>query len=222
MDKENENIPWILILWTLGCSTLFFVMLVVADTPFVTQIDYFIASYIPSYQYEWGIAFFSFITSLASVNFTSFMTAFVSALLLLFGKVKQGLLVIATVGGGGLLNYIVKSIYERERPDISRVIEVSGYSFPSGHAMNAMLLYGVLMILFLHFSSANTLLQVAVVLISVFLIVAIGISRIFLGVHYPSDVTAGFLCGGAWLGLMHILLRLYERNKQMIGKAQKM
>jgi undecaprenyl-diphosphatase len=111
---------------------------------------------------------------------------------------RELVLFAAVIIGSALLNLALKTIFHRARPDLNRLIEITGYSFPSGHAMAAVTLYGILTyLLWKHIPSQvgrNFLL-----IFSAFMIIMIGLSRIYLGVHYPSDVIAGFLASGAWL-----------------------
>ncbi|MDU4960521.1 MAG: phosphatase PAP2 family protein [Sporomusaceae bacterium] len=99
--------------------------------------------------------------------------------------------------GAGVLNQMLKVLFARSRPEIA-VIEVSGYSFPSGHSMVSLCVYGFLAyLLSRRFSSFR---QRGMVFLLVGAVVAlIGVSRIYLGVHYPTDVLAGFVAGGTWL-----------------------
>ncbi|WP_223066038.1 phosphatase PAP2 family protein [Paenibacillus caui] len=102
--------------------------------------------------------------------------------------------------GSYVLNTVFKHVFKRERPDLHRLAEETGYSFPSGHSMVAFALYGVLAyLLWKHTASwiGKTLLLVC----SAIMIAGIGISRIYLGVHYPSDVLGGYLASGCWLAL---------------------
>jgi undecaprenyl-diphosphatase len=110
---------------------------------------------------------------------------------------------------GSILNEVLKNIYGRQRPDILRLIEITGLSFPSGHSMAGMSFYGFIIYLCLKFGKGAWR-YIAVTLLSV-LILLIGISRIYLGVHYASDVLAGFSLGIVWLAvfitIMNKLLR---------------
>lgn len=97
-----------------------------------------------------------------------------------------------------LINALFKFIFQRERPDILRLIDVTGYSFPSGHSMISMSFYGALLFFLYQMVSGKT----ARVFLSIgigALIFLIGLSRVYLGVHYASDVLGGFLAGYAWL-----------------------
>jgi membrane-associated phospholipid phosphatase len=102
--------------------------------------------------------------------------------------------------GGVLLDEMLKLAFRRARPSVASEFISSGssWSFPSGHAMNSLVGYAMLAFLLReHLTSARA--RIAVTIGAVILIVAIGFSRLYLGVHYLSDVTAGYLAGGAWV-----------------------
>lgn len=126
-------------------------------------------------------------------------------------------LFIAVMVGSTLLNQVLKHVFHRARPHVHRLIEETGFSFPSGHSMEAFALYGILAFLLwrqLHTAWAREIL----ILFSVIMILAIGTSRIYLGVHYPSDVIGGYLASGFWLFLIIYFYqwemeRRYERKR---------
>jgi undecaprenyl-diphosphatase len=108
------------------------------------------------------------------------------------------LTVVMALGGSTLLNSAVKNAVGRERPSLHRIVEEAGYSFPSGHAMAALSLYGVTAyLLWRHVGSGWG--RTLIAAIAAIYILAIGASRIYLGVHYPSDVIGGYLLSGCWL-----------------------
>ncbi len=126
-----------------------------------------------------------------------------------------------TVAGGGLLNLLLKSFFERERPNVNRMIEADGFSFPSGHSMGSMTYYGFLIYLILR-SKRKPLSKTGWGILFCLVILLIGTSRIYLGVHYPSDVLAGYLAGGVWLVLCISLLEilyLYRGHKHKLTKS---
>ena len=117
-----------------------------------------------------------------------------------------------------VLNIALRHFVARPRPiNALRLVEASSYSFPSGHAMSAMALYGFLIYLCYKYLSFGIFRAVTVFVLSI-LIVMIGISRIYLGVHYASDVLAGFVVGLFWLMTCIIIIRsveFYRRSKSL-------
>ena len=97
-----------------------------------------------------------------------------------------------------ILNQLLKRILQRPRPTEYRIIEETGYSFPSGHSMISMAFYGYLIYLIYKYAKNKYIKWISIVLLSI-LICAIGISRIYLGVHYTSDVLGGFLISISYL-----------------------
>ncbi|MEF3302032.1 phosphatase PAP2 family protein [Paenibacillus sp. GYB003] len=114
------------------------------------------------------------------------------------GHRKELLLLAVSVGGSALLNALLKLAFRRDRPTLHRIGEATGYSFPSGHSMTAFCLYGTLAYLLWN-HIPGTAGRTVLVASSALFILAIGISRIYLGVHYPSDVIGGYLASGCWL-----------------------
>jgi membrane protein DedA with SNARE-associated domain/membrane-associated phospholipid phosphatase len=109
---------------------------------------------------------------------------------------------IAAVAGSALLNWLLKGLFQRPRPHFAHplVVETS-YSFPSGHAMESFVVYGMLAylaVLWLRSWEA----RMAAVCGAALVVVLIGFSRMYLGVHYFSDVVAGYAAGGVWLGAL--------------------
>lgn len=113
---------------------------------------------------------------------------------------KELILFVVAMAGSPLLNVLLKALFHRERPNLQRLAEQTGFSFPSGHAMSAFSLYGILTyLLWRHIPSVRG--RYAMIVIGSLIALNIGISRVYLGVHYPSDVIGGYLASGVWLGL---------------------
>lgn len=111
---------------------------------------------------------------------------------------------------GGSINRLLKQFYIRERPSVVPYVDGTGYSFPSGHATGAMLLYGCL--IYLVARGTATMKVKWVLAVTFFIIILlIGLSRIYFNVHYPSDVLAGYLFAIAWLLLCVLLFELLFR-----------
>lgn len=111
---------------------------------------------------------------------------------------KIGVTIIFNLGIVTILNQLLKGILQRPRPEEFRIINENGYSFPSGHSMASMAFYGYLIYL-IYKNIKNKYLKWTLITILELLIVSIGISRIYLGVHYTSDVVAGFLIAISYL-----------------------
>lgn len=129
-------------------------------------------------------------------------------------KHRMELVLFLTVGlGSQLLNTMMKGWFHRERPSIHRLIEQTGYSFPSGHSMAAFSLYGVVAyLLWRHMRNRSE--RIVLIVFTVLMTVGIGWSRIYLGVHYPSDVMGGYAASGAWLMLCIGIFEAYRNSRR--------
>ena len=104
-----------------------------------------------------------------------------------------------------LTNFILKQIIQRPRPIEHRIIDEKGYSLPSGHSMVSMAFYGFL-VYFIYKNIKNKYIKTILIVLLSVLIISIGVSRIYLGVHYTSDVLAGFLVAISYLIIfIHII-----------------
>lgn len=127
-----------------------------------------------------------------------FLIILATVLLITIRNKKIGLLIWINLGISTLLNQILKHIVQRPRPTEFRIIDETGYSFPSGHSMVSAAFYGFLIYL-IYKNVKNKYLKCVLITILSLLIVLIGTSRIYLGVHYTSDVLAGFLISISYL-----------------------
>ena len=119
-------------------------------------------------------------------------------LLLIIKNKKIGISISINLGLAALTNFLLKQILQRPRPIGHRIIDESGYSLPSGHSMVSMAFYGFLIYL-VYKKVENIHLKSFLIALLLLLIINIGISRIYLGVHYTSDVIAGFLVAISYL-----------------------
>lgn len=117
------------------------------------------------------------------------------------------------------LNIFLKNIIQRPRPDDFRLINETGYSFPSGHSMISMAYYGYLIYLIFKFVK-NKKLKTFFITFLCILILTIGLSRIYLGVHYTSDVIAGFVLSVSYLIIYTSIIKKYiiEREEENDNK----
>lgn len=119
-------------------------------------------------------------------------------LLFLIKNKKIGISICSNLVIVTIINVLLKNILQRPRPTEYRLIDESGYSFPSGHSMISMAFYGFIIYLIYKYVKNKHLKWSLIIILSI-LIVAIGISRIYLGVHYTSDVLGGFLIAISYL-----------------------
>lgn len=146
-----------------------------------------------------------FITNFGGAIFLIILTI---TLFILIKNKKIGLSIILNLIVITGLNQILKYILQRPRPTEYRLIEETGFSFPSGHSMVSMAFYGYLIYLIYKYVKNKDLKWISIVLLSI-LICSIGISRIYLGVHYTSDVLGGFLISLSYLILYTLIVNRY-------------
>lgn len=128
------------------------------------------------------------------------------------GRLRLAVFLVVTVVGGGLVDTFVKVLVNRPRPVVDHPIDTAlGKSFPSGHAMSSILTYGALLLVFLpvlqrrwrHLAVGGALL----------LVLAIGSSRLLLGVHFVSDVVGGYVLGAAWLLAATAVFEIWRKEE---------
>ena len=132
---------------------------------------------------------------------------------------KIGISIIANLGIVTILNQIIKFIMQRPRPTEFRIIEETGYSFPSGHSMVSLAFYGYLVYLIYKYINNKHLKRTLIIILSI-LICIIGVSRIYLGVHYTSDVLGGFLISLAYLIIYIELVNKFVLEKNKDGRKE--
>jgi len=138
------------------------------------------------------------ITALGSVAVLSLVILLAFALLASLRRWTEGLLLLVGAGGGLLISQGLKRIFERERPDMAyRAVEAVNASFPSGHAMLSAVVFLTLGVLAARFADKRRV-KVLAVGAAVLVSLLVGMSRVYLGVHWASDVLAGWCVGAAW------------------------
>lgn len=190
------------------CSILLILFLIVMFIMLFDKkliFDTTIYNFIMKIRSDFFDTYFTYITKFGN---TLFIVVFVSIFMLLYRK-KEGLLLAVSAFDSAFLTLVLKQIFLRSRPENLRLIEQGGYSFPSGHAMISVCVYGYLLYLVLT-KIKDKLLRRCLTCLLVLLILSIGISRIYVGVHYPTDVIAGYLLGTIEVILLTEVLRLYK------------
>jgi undecaprenyl-diphosphatase len=146
----------------------------------------------------WVQTMFMDITSLGGTTVVTLITLVVLGYLVMERKRAAALLVLIAVAGGAGLSSLLKLGFERPRPDlVAHLVDVHTLSFPSGHAMVSAVIYLTLGALLAQVQRSIRL-KAYILSIAVILTLLIGISRVYLGVHWPTDVAAGWCAGFAW------------------------
>jgi undecaprenyl-diphosphatase len=152
------------------------------------------------------------VTGLGSMIVLVMITAVAIFYFLLIGKWREALLVLATVGCGQILSSLLKLGIDRPRPDlVPHLAEVQTLSFPSGHAMMAAVTYLTLGSMLAGIVPGKAT-KIYVLGVAVLVTLMVGVSRVYLGVHWPSDVLAGWCAGFAWAMLCWLAARPFLRR----------
>ena len=180
------------------------------------NVDKWIQSYLYDSLGTFGDFVFIVITYIGSVYVLFPVIGFFICVFLFQRRYRTVLLLVFNFIGVRLLNRLLKSIFERPRPELEHLVQVSSDSFPSGHSMHSIALFGFLAYL-LHLKLKDKGKPSRWVKVwAAFLIGFIGLSRIYLGVHFPMDVIGGFLAGYAWL-LFNVFLYTYVPKKESLN-----
>ena len=163
----------------------------------------------------------TFLISDFATPIAKFITNFGGAIFLVIATItlfivirnkKIGISILSNLAIVTVLNQLIKRILQRPRPTEYRIIEETGYSFPSGHSMVSMAFYGYFIYLIYKYVKNKYVKWISIILLSL-LICLIGISRIYLGVHYTSDVLGGFL-----ISISYLIIYISAANKFIIEK----
>lgn len=191
-------IGMLLIVWTADAFTDIAAALK-EKSPTVQRIDAGVYEWFGSRRTSLANSLFVTVTTAAGPVGMGVLVSTVLAVLIARRRFRWAAYFAITSGGGALLNQLLKSHFVRHRPDLNAaVLDATGYSFPSGHAMSGTIILGALAYLAAR-SIQEWKNKSAVLAALATLALAIGISRLYLGVHWASDVGAGFAAGLLWV-----------------------
>lgn len=219
VSRENPDFPFYLLIF------LAFLVFVVGINAFVElteevqgeTIDHFdsrATDYVTSFRTPELNNFFQFVTDLG--DFYAYLVATIIAGLFFFYKIKNKRFIFQLIGVvilSFLVNLALKEAFDRARPTLEHMVVVKTLSYPSGHAMSAMSFYGFLIYLIFKIKM-NRLLRIFMVILFASLIFLIGLSRVYLGVHFPSDVVGGFVAGLIWIAFCVVLFNILDLLRQ--------
>ena len=170
----------------------------IAD-PFSMNLDLHIQSVVHGYTSPGMTRMMVDLSAMGSPGFLFPFSALLAALFLLQRRFRDAGVFVTAMVGARILIGVLKLYFHRARPDVPWALAAeNSFAFPSGHSIVAVVLYGTL--LYLRVTQLRrTWQRVAVSAVVAGLILGVGLSRIYLGVHYPSDVVAGYLVGCSWL-----------------------
>ncbi len=202
-EKSERPFRWIQL--TLMCALLFLVLILVIRLPAVGAVDNRLLMILEPLRQKPWIAFFTRLTDLGSSRVLNAVIALAVIFLLIKRRLPESVILPAVFAVERFLNGVLKQWVTRERPPVPHLVHETGFSFPSGHAMNAVTVYGLLIILIVPLIQHAALRRLWI-LLNLTLILLIGFSRPFLGVHYVTDILAGYAAGGMLVGLTGAVL----------------
>ncbi|WP_010229485.1 phosphatase PAP2 family protein [Gillisia marina] len=220
--QYNHKLPYIisiilaLIIVVVGIN-VFIELTNTLNSELVTKYDAAITKYVISYRNPQLNNILQFITNLGDLYGYIVITTICS--LFFFFKFKNWRYVVQLIFViiiSGLSNLALKEVINRARPTAEHLVSVETLSYPSGHAMSATAFYGFLIYL-CYFLKINKWLKISLMSLFSFLIVSIGISRIYLGVHFPSDIAGGIIAGTIWVMfcvLIFNIIDLFRREEE--------
>jgi undecaprenyl-diphosphatase len=155
------------------------------------------------------------LTALGGVSVLTIITAVATGYLLAVRKHATAGFLVAAIAGGAVVSTLLKAIYARPRPElVAHLVEVHSASFPSGHAMNSAITYLTMGVLLAR-AEEDRRVRIYLLSVAIGLTLSIGFSRVYLGVHWPSDVVAGWCVGGAWAILCSLAARRLQRGHRI-------
>lgn len=160
------------------------------------------------------------ISALGGVAVLTLLTGIAAGFLALDGKRHMAIFLIGSVLGGLASSTLLKDLFHRPRPDLVPFdVYVSGASFPSGHSMMSAVTYLTLGALLAR-SQERKRLKAYFLLVAMLLTFAVGVTRVYLGVHWPTDVLAGWTAGAIWALLCWLVARRLQSRRTLEGASE--
>jgi membrane-associated phospholipid phosphatase len=214
LSAESSLLAALLLATFSACTAVFAMLAEEMASDELVSVDGAVVAWLHTNATGFVTTLLSAVTRLGDTQVLVTVTVPAVLALLLRRRVAHAALTAAALAGGEALNWALKAAFERPRPSFSDPLATAaGFSFPSGHAMISMTVYGALA--FVTAASVRSRRAQLLVLISATLLIsAVDFSRIYLGVHYASDVLAGYIAGLAWLALCALTLLGTARRRR--------
>jgi len=199
-----KNRKWIII----GLILLFVLLSILICTNLIKPFDTFMYELITLGMNDIVTIIYKVITFLGSTLFIVLLCVFFLILFIILKKKNIGLIISSVLIISTIFNNLLKIIFCRTRPDVIKLVHESSYSFPSGHTMASVSMYGILIYILVK-SNINKKIKVTLITILSVLPILVGLSRVYLGAHYISDIIGGFL-----VSIILLLIETYIIDKK--------
>ena len=173
----------------------------VFKTPGIRSADIFAQRIADSIASPWLTKFMEIVTFFGNWPSVVTLSTAVAIMLLIEHSRRRFYTFTSIMAGGAFLNILLKDTFHRARPDLIQIVQAHGFSFPSGHSMGSTLFFGGLSYVLFFSMERHPVWRVTGILVCLIAAVLVGLSRVYLHVHYLSDVAAGFAAGIAWIGI---------------------
>lgn len=221
--QYNDQLPFfitilIALLIVVGGINLFIDLTENIHSEVLASYDGKVTKFVTSFRNPGLNIFMQGITEIGDLNGYIGLTVICTVLFYLkFKNWRYVLEMVFVLALAGLSNSALKQVINRARPDVDHLVSVATLSYPSGHAMTAISFYGFLIYLIYNIKMKR-IFKIGLIILFSLMIFFIGISRIYLGVHFPSDVAGGYIAGLIWIifciVLFHVIDLLRKRNKK--------
>ncbi|WOD43482.1 phosphatase PAP2 family protein [Hwangdonia lutea] len=215
LGKYNVTLPYVIALvlalvFVVVGINVFIELTETLTTDVLVQYDTMVTDYIISFRSSALTNYFVFVTHVGDVyGYLTVLAISIFLSLVIFKRKKYVVQISVVLFLSALSNLVLKRFINRARPSIEHMVSVETLSYPSGHAMSAMAFYGFIIYLFYKFNMNGFIKFTAIFILSL-LILSIGISRIYLGVHFPSDILGGFIAGAIWVVFCIVVFNMIE------------
>src|SRR5712691_432094 len=161
------------------------------------------------------------LTAIGGPTVLGLVVVAVVGFLLLQARYRTAIVVLATAASGEIVNLALKNLFMRPRPDVVPYLrDVTSTSFPSGHAMESAIIYLTLGAMLMRLAERRAT-KLYCIGMAMFLTFIVGVSRVYLGVHYPTDVVAGWMFGFLWASLCWMASQRFERETGVAEEREK-